>query len=66
MFYSKQEAYDSEFNEVLILQENNVCTAFSKKYFNGDATEIANKASTIIKQLKTEGFIDKVIHKYTQ
>jgi ABC-type amino acid transport substrate-binding protein len=66
MFYSKQEGYISEFREAMILQENNVCTAFSKKYFNGDATDIASKASAIIMQLKAEGFIDGVIQKYIQ
>lgn len=66
MYYAKEEGFSSEFKEALIVQENNVCTAFSKPYFDGDTQAIADKASKVIKEMKTEGFIDKVIQKYIQ
>lgn len=65
LFYSKDKKYADNFVEVMNYLEDEVCTAFSKTYFGDKASALADKASEYIKALKAEGFIDRVIQKYS-
>jgi ABC-type amino acid transport substrate-binding protein len=64
MYYSKEKKYTDEFAEVMLYLEDRVCTAFSKTVFGDKTAQLAEKANDVIKQLKAEGFIDRVILKY--
>jgi ABC-type amino acid transport substrate-binding protein len=66
MFHSKKRAYTDTFTEVMTYLEDGVCAAFSKPFFGDKTTTIVEQANEHIKALKAEGFIDRVIQKYSQ
>jgi len=64
LYFSKKLGLQDKFEEVYLLTENPVCMAFSKKYHGHDSKILADKVSKIIRQLKDEGFIEKILNKY--
>ena len=64
MYYTKEKNYNAVFSEVMVYLEDRVCTAFSKTFFGDKTAQLAEKANEVIRQLKAEGFIDRVIMKY--
>lgn len=64
MFYSNESGYSDDIVEVMVYLTDDVCTGFSRAFFGDQALSVAQHASELIRQLKVEGFIDRVIQKY--
>lgn len=66
MFYAKEKNHGQAFREELVFKEDQVCTALSKSFFGDKTSELLEKTDQIIRQLKDEGVVEKIIQKYAQ
>ena len=64
LFTAKKIGFQDRFREVYTLDENLTCMAFSKKAMGEKSRVMADRVSEIIRKMKEEGEIQKILDKY--
>lgn len=64
MFNSKKMGFKDRFETVYVISENPAYTGFSQKSCGENGKIMAEKFSEVLRQLKAEGMIEKIMEKY--